>query len=127
MPTKTCGEILAHGFQKGSGRVGRATRLSEKRRIELAVNAHIRHRFTDYDIYLRTRRQFRSRNPNPRTEARQRVIGQIKMIADSWRPAANDAGTEACRDPIRTAVCPVEVAGKPEHTVKLSTTPRANV
>ena len=56
MPTKTSEEILAHGFLKGSCRVGRATRLDEKKRIELAVNAHIRHRYTDYDIYLKARR-----------------------------------------------------------------------
>ena len=126
MPTKTSGEILAHGFQKGSGRVGRATRLGEKKRVELAVNAHIRHRFTDYDIYLKARRKFRNRSPNPRTEARQRVIGQIKKIADSWRPDASDSGIEACQDPIRAAVCPVKVAGKLKHTVKLSTTKQSD-
>ena len=50
------------------------------------------------------------------------VIGQIKKIADSWRPDTNDAGIEACQDPLRAAVCPVKVAGKLKHTVKLSTT-----
>lgn len=126
MPTKTRGEILAHGFLKGSGRVGHATRLDEKKRIELAVNAHIRHRFTDYDIYLKARRQFGTKRSNPRMEARQRIKEQIKSIANSWRQDANGAGIEACQDPIRAAVCPVKVAGEPKHTVKLSTTPRAD-
>ena len=126
MPTKTSREILAHGFLKGSGRVGRATRLDEKKRIELAVNAHIRHRFTDYDIYLKARRQFGNRRSNPRMEARQRIKEQIKSISNSWRQDANGAGIEACQDPIRAAVCPVKVAGEPKHTVKLSTTPRTD-
>lgn len=126
MPTKTSGEILAHGFQKGSGRVGRARRLDEKKRIELAVIAHIRHRFTDYDIYLQARTQNGNRSPNPRTEARKRVIGQIKRIADSWRPDVNDAGIAASQDPIRAAVCPAKVAGMPKHTIKFSTTPRVD-
>ena len=59
-------------------------------------------------------------------EARQRVIDQIRFIANSWRPDANGVRIEACQDPIRAAVCPVKVAGKPKHTVKLSTTPRAD-
>ena len=126
MPSKTSEEILAHGFLKGSGRVGRATRLDEQKRIELAVNAHIRHRYTDYDIYLKARKQFGNKSSNPRMEARQRVIEQIKSIANSWRPDANGARIEACQDPIRAEVCPVKVAEKPEHTVKLSTTPHAD-
>ena len=126
MPTKTSGEILAHGFLKGSGRVGRATRLDEKKRIELAVNAHIRHRFTDYDMYLKARRQFGNRRSSPRMEARQRIKEQIKSISNSWRQDANGAGIEACQDPIRAAVCPVKVDGEPKHTAKLSTTPRAD-
>ena len=126
MPSKTCWEILAHGFLKGSGRVGRATRLDEKKRIELAVNAHIRHRFTDYDIYLKASRHFGTRRSNPRMEARQRIKEQIKSIANSWRQDANGAEIEASQDPIRATVCPVKVAGEPKQTVKVSTTPRAD-
>ncbi len=109
MPAKTMEEILAHGFQKGSGRVGRATRLNEEKRIELAVNAHIRHRFTDYEIYLRARRNNGNGSPSPRTEARQRVIGKVTKIANSWRPDAQNAGIEPCQHPMQAAVCPVKV------------------
>ena len=127
MPAETIEEILEHGFQKGSGRVGRATRLDEKKRIELAVNAHIRHRFTDYEIHLKARRKVGNGNPNPRTEARQRVIGQVTRLAESWRPNAHNAGIEPCQHPIQAALCPVKVAGKPKHTVKLATTLSADL
>ena len=126
MPSKTSREILAHGFLKGSGRVGRATRLDEKKRIELAVNAHIRHRFTDYDLYLKASRHFGTRTSNPRMEARQRIKEHTKSIANSWRQDANGAEIEASQDPIRATVCPFKVAGEPKQTVKGSSTPRAD-
>ena len=122
MPAKTREEILEHGFQKGSGRVGRATRLDEEKRIELAVNAHIRHRLTDYEFHLKARRKIGNGSPNPRMEARQRVRGQVTKIAESWRADAHNAGIEPCQHPIQAAVCPVKAAGKPKHTVKLATT-----
>ena len=127
MPPKTMEEILAHGFQKGSGRVGRVTRLDEEKRIRLAVNAHIRHRFTDYEIHLKARRKIGNGNFNPRTEARQRVIGQVTRIAESWRPDAHNAGIEPYQHPIQAAACPVNIAGKPKHTVKLATTLSADL
>ena len=122
MPAKTTEEILAHGFQKGSGRVGRATRLDEEKRIELAVNAHIRHRFTDYENHLKARGKIGKGSPSPRTEARQRVIGQVTRIAESWRADAHNAGKEPCQHPIQPAVCPVQVPMQPKPTVKLATT-----
>ena len=109
MPAKTMREILAHGFQKGSGRVGRATRLNKEKRIELAVNAHIRHRFTEYDISLKARRSNGDGSPNSRSDARQKVIGQVTRIADSWRPDAHNTGIEPCQHPTQAAVCPVKV------------------
>ena len=127
MPAKTMEEILGHGFQKGSGRVGRATRLDEEKRIELAVNAHIRHRFTDYEKYLKARRKIGKGSPCPRTEARQRVVGQVTRIAESWRADAHNAGREPCQHPIQAAVCPVKVAGQPKHTIKLATTLSADL
>lgn len=45
-------EILEHGFQKGSGRVGRSQILEDRLKVQLAVNAHIRHRLTQYDSIL---------------------------------------------------------------------------
>ena len=127
MPAKTMKEILAHGFQKGSGRVGRATRLAEEKRIELAVNAHIRHRFTDYENRLKARKKIGKGSPSPRTEARRRVMGQVTRIAESWRTDVHDTGREPCQHPIQLAVCPVKVAGQPKHSVKLATTLTADL
>lgn len=127
MPAKTMEEILAHGFQKGSGRVGRTTRLDEEKRIELAVNAHIRHRFTDYENHLKARRKVGNGSLQPRTEARQRVIGQVTRIAESWRADALNARIESCQHPIKAAVCPADVAGQPKHTAKLATTLSASL
>lgn len=121
MPTKTMEEVLAHGFQKGSGRVGRAARLDEEKRIELAVNAHIRHRFTDYESHLKARKKIGNGSPNPRMEARQMVKGQVKRIAESWRPEPYIAGIEPCQHPTQAAVCSVKVAGQPKHTAKHAT------
>ena len=86
MPAKSMQELLEHGFKKGSGRVGRAMKLDEEERIELAVHAHIRHRYTDYESYLREQRKVGKGSSNPRSEARERVHEQVKNIADSWRP-----------------------------------------
>ena len=121
MPTKTMEEVLAHGFQKGSGRVGRAARLDEERRMELAVNAHIRHRFTDYESHLKARKKVGNGSPNPRMEARQMVRGQVKRIAESWRPEPYIAGIEPCQHPTQAAFCSVKVAGQPKHAARHST------
>ena len=127
MPAKTMEEILAHGFQKGSGRVGRASRLDEEKRINLAVNAHIRHRFTDYENCLKARRKIDKGSPSTRTEARQRVMGQVTRIAESWRADTHNTGREPCQHPIQPAVCPIKVAGRPKHTFKLATTLSADL
>ncbi|KAF1839482.1 hypothetical protein BDW02DRAFT_486979 [Decorospora gaudefroyi] len=46
--------IVTHAFQKGTRRVGNAKELSLPRRVQLAVVAHIRHTYTDYDKLLKT-------------------------------------------------------------------------
>ena len=86
-------EILEHGFLKGSGRVGRSTTLDEELKIELAVNAHIRHRFTDYDS-LYTQMKAANVNGDMKKIARTRVYDQVTKIAQSWR------GTGAARPSI---------------------------
>lgn len=45
-------ETAVHACEKHSGRVGRTSRLELQEKAELAVRAHIRHRFTSYDINL---------------------------------------------------------------------------
>ncbi len=46
--------IVAHAFEEGTNRVGNAKELSLARRVQLAVVAHIRHTYTDYDKLLKT-------------------------------------------------------------------------
>jgi len=46
--------IVDHAFAEGTNRVGNAKELTLARRVQLAVVAHIRHMYTDYDKLLRT-------------------------------------------------------------------------
>ncbi|KAJ5226480.1 hypothetical protein N7468_007705 [Penicillium chermesinum] len=52
MPNDTVNVILGHAFLKGSGRVGRTSTCSDRHKVHLAVEAHIRHRLTAYDALL---------------------------------------------------------------------------
>ncbi|KAL4898840.1 hypothetical protein BDW74DRAFT_184309 [Aspergillus multicolor] len=54
MPTELLSTILDHAFLKGSGRVGRTTIKSEIEKVNLAVDAHIRHVHTPYEALLRS-------------------------------------------------------------------------
>jgi len=49
IPSTVADQILEHGFLKGSGRVGRSAKLDADLKFEIAVTAHIRHNFTNYD------------------------------------------------------------------------------
>ncbi|KAE8841719.1 hypothetical protein PTNB73_06089 [Pyrenophora teres f. teres] len=46
--------IVNHAFEEGTDRVGNAKGLSLARRVQLAVVAHIRHMYTDYDKLLKS-------------------------------------------------------------------------
>ncbi|EDU42049.1 conserved hypothetical protein [Pyrenophora tritici-repentis Pt-1C-BFP] len=46
--------IVDHAFEEGTDRVGNAKGLSLARRVQLAVVAHIRHMYTDYDKLLKS-------------------------------------------------------------------------
>ena len=80
IPDDACKEILEHGFQKGSGRVGRSKKIEDRRKVQLAVKAHIRHRLTPYDAILAA-----TKGQNDKLAARNMVYSQVKAIADSWR------------------------------------------
>ena len=80
IPETDCSEILQHGFQKGSGRVGRSQSLEDKLKVQLAVNAHIRHRLTEYDSILAANKE-----QDAKAAARQMVYDHVQAIADSWR------------------------------------------
>lgn len=84
IPKDSAEEILEHGFLKGSGRVGRSMILDEEVKIELAVNAHIRHRFTNYDsLYSQIKAD--NATGDLKKTARTSVYDQVKKIAQSWR------------------------------------------
>ena len=87
IPGDACTEILEHGFQKGSGRVGRSKTLEDKLKVQLAVNAHIRHRQTQYDSILAANKE-----QNAKLAAREMVHSQVQAIADSWRATSSQTG-----------------------------------
>lgn len=53
IPDSDMDGIVNHAFQEGTERVGNAKELTLARRVQLAVGAYIRHRYTDYDKYLK--------------------------------------------------------------------------
>ena len=95
MPEGACSEILEHGFQKGSGRVGRSGTLGDKIKVQLAVNAHIRHRMTQYDAILAA-----NKGQDAKLAAREIVNGQVQAIANSWRATSSQAGDSESRTPV---------------------------
>ncbi|KAJ5587927.1 uncharacterized protein N7459_003692 [Penicillium hispanicum] len=54
IPDKDLFQIIKTAFQKGQGKVGTAPELPLARRAQLAVVAHIRHIYTDYDRLLKS-------------------------------------------------------------------------
>ncbi|KAK5078961.1 hypothetical protein LTR64_002619 [Lithohypha guttulata] len=91
LETKTCAEllrlyhripkeriamILKHTLKKNSGRVGRNKELSLTEVVDLAVRAHIRHKFTEYDAMLA--------KGVSREQARQRIQKIVDTMATIW-------------------------------------------
>lgn len=64
-------------------------------KVQLAVNAHIRHRLTRYDSILAA-----GKGQGAKLEAREIVYGQIQAIADSWRGATSQTSTSESRTSI---------------------------
>ncbi|MCJ1400912.1 hypothetical protein MMC11_004123 [Xylographa trunciseda] len=85
MPIEPAEAILEHGFQKGSGRVGRTTTLDEDHKVKLAVEAHIRHTFTPYDSLLRERKESNIAEDCRRERTRATVRPLIQDILAQWR------------------------------------------
>lgn len=97
IPKEACTEILEHGFQKGSGRVGRSQILEDKLKVQLAVNAHIRHRLTLYDSILAA-----AKGQDAKLTAREMVYGEVQAIADSWRAATPQTWISKSRTSVPT-------------------------
>lgn len=53
IPSDDLDQIVDHAWAEGTGRVGNAQQLDLPRRVQLAVIARIRHKYTDYDQLLR--------------------------------------------------------------------------
>ena len=86
MPREDLEHILAHGFEKGSKRVGRSTRLDIDDRAELAVIAYIRHHYTDYDNVLSQKRKQIGRRISASTRAQIRYQTQstVDVVLHEW-------------------------------------------
>ena len=84
IPDDACTAILEHGFQKGSGRVGRSKKIEDQRKVRLAVKAHIRHCLTPYDSILAA-----NKGQYDKRAARDIVYSQVQAIADSWRATSS--------------------------------------
>jgi hypothetical protein len=95
--------IARHTAARGSGRVGRsaAGRAVDPAAVELAVVASVRHEDTPYDALLMSGVE--------RTEARERVRGEVERVLARWRGHPGDT-----RSGSRTGGAPLAVdqAGK---------------
>ncbi len=78
-PTAVADQIAEHACLKHSGRVGRsaAAKEFEENAISLAVRAHVRHAFTDYDELLL--------KGHERGDARRTVAGKVEEVLANWR------------------------------------------
>lgn len=78
MPRTDLTAVLNHAFLKGSRRVGRSGKVaSEKDKVRLAAEAHIRHVHTEYDDMIR--------RGLTRERARENIWDEVVILRDSWR------------------------------------------
>ena len=98
IPDDACIAILEHGFQKGSGRVGRSKKIKDRLKVQLAVKAHIRHRLTPYDSILAANEE-----QYDKRAARDMVYSQVEAIADSWRATSSQPQISQISRPQTTA------------------------
>lgn len=73
-------KVVARAMEKGSGRVGRTSKIDVEQRAKMAVVAHIRHCHTDYDKQLR--------QGGSRWDVRDEIREQVNEVLDSWRGSA---------------------------------------
>lgn len=77
IPSESLRKTLKIALEKGKGKVGRTGKLDVRRKVQLAVRAHIRHCETDYDTLLR--------NGVAREDARKQVEAKIQDVFKAWR------------------------------------------
>lgn len=95
IPERDLHAIVARAFQKGKDRVGTAAELSLPRRVQLAVVAHIRHVYTNYDKLLKT---------GSWLEARARIERSCLDQLAQWRGDDDDEDTNAMEDILREVI-----------------------
>lgn len=95
IPERDLHAIVARAFQKGKDRVGTAVELSLPRRVQLAVVAHIRHVYTDYDKLLKT---------GSWLDARARIERACLDQLAQWRGDDDDDDPNAMEDILREVI-----------------------
>ncbi|KAL9107738.1 MAG: hypothetical protein Q9187_008386, partial [Circinaria calcarea] len=106
--------VLSHGFQKGSGRVGRSTTLTDDEKITKAVIAHIRHTETPYDNLLRQATDHCPKETR-REDARASVRAQVDDVLRRWRsestrtPQGPDAAKATSYAPINSCLAETSI------------------
>ena len=86
IPLDAAETVLHHGFQKGSGRVGRSTVLVNDDKVTLAVIAHARHTKTEYDTIIKKLDKGRKGGEKFRQQARALIRDELDAVLRSWRP-----------------------------------------
>lgn len=83
-PLEEAYQIARHTGQRNSGRVGRsaAARALDPKAIKLAITAHVRHQYTNYDDLLMQGVE--------RLEARRRVRDHIDQVLNQWLRSVGD-------------------------------------
>ncbi|MCJ1283832.1 hypothetical protein MMC26_003163 [Xylographa opegraphella] len=108
IPDKDLRDIVTHAFELGKSRVGTAPELPLPRRVQLAVVAHIRHTYTDYDNLLKevpwnaARAMIEQASLNKlaqwrgddddEPDAMEDILREIIVIPDDDEEDANEAG-----------------------------------
>ena len=85
MPGKDLEAIVERATPVGSGTVGRSRRLIPEKKVDLAVQAHVRHAHTDYDQHLAAGRG----SSDAHDFARNMVRHRTGEIIEVWRDAGS--------------------------------------
>jgi hypothetical protein len=76
IPKKEKKAIINYGFKKHSDRVGRVSRMSLSEKVVLAIIAHVRHRYTEYDASFRSGKNKQS--------ARKAISKEVQSVLQRW-------------------------------------------
>ncbi|CAK7566013.1 MAG: hypothetical protein SEPTF4163_003944 [Sporothrix epigloea] len=138
VPADNVPRIVQHAMQKHLRRVARTGTLDLDKRVQLAVRAHIRHRWTNYEALLRervdrdhstvkqrkgtlkTRQSGGRENDKLRAEARALTLDQVNAIERQWtmrssnhrKEQANDLSRQVSINDPRTSQAPVAGCSK---------------